>query len=151
MSLLFKLNEWLNNAGVDFDTADLMEHAIQARNKMIKWANVLTNLMHFSLCFGFVAMILRFANCNIFRSHSYEMVVQRCRFVADFIVNYSLGMFDAVPWAGLVSLLLAIVTPVQGTIGALSDMFTARSFVNRLREVKVMAALQVLVPHAQLD
>jgi glutaredoxin len=57
MSLLFKLNEWLNNAGVDFDTADLMEHAIQARNKMIKWANVLTNLMHFSLCFGFVAMI----------------------------------------------------------------------------------------------
>jgi hypothetical protein len=79
------------------------------------------------------------------------MVVQRCRFVADFIVNYSLGMFDAVPWAGLVSLLLAIVTPVQGTIGALSDMFTARSFVNRLREVKVMAALQVLVPYAQLD
>lgn len=116
MSLLFKLNEFLT-ASADFDTADLMEHAMQARVKMAKYANFMTNFMHFSLCFGFAA---------------------------DFALNMSLGLYSAAPHVGMLSLLLAIVTPIQGTIGILSDILTSRKFATRLKEVKVPPILRKL-------
>ena len=47
MSLLFKLNEFLTSASADFDTQDLMEHAMQARDKLVQYANWITNLMQF--------------------------------------------------------------------------------------------------------
>ena len=49
----------------------------------------------------------------------------------------SLRTDSAVPWAGVFSLALAIVTPFQGGIGVLSDIFTSKRFALRMQEVKV--------------
>jgi len=58
-------------------------------------------------------------------------------FAADFYLNLTNGVFSAVPWFGAFSLLFAVVTPIAGTIGVLSDLFTSKAFIDRLQEVKV--------------
>lgn len=117
MTLLFALNEYIQNGAKNLDTADLMDRALKARDQMVEYANILTNLMHFSLCFGFAA---------------------------DFIQTYKLGIFSAAPWVGVCSLALAIVTPIQGTIGILSDIFTNKKFKFRVQEVKVPAKIRAV-------
>jgi hypothetical protein len=54
MTLLFAINEFIEG-GVNLSTDDLMERCLQARDQLVNYMNVLTNLMHFGLCFGFAA------------------------------------------------------------------------------------------------
>jgi Ca2+-binding EF-hand superfamily protein len=112
MTLLFALSDFID--GANLDTGELMERCMAARDKLVAYANVITNLMHFSLCFGFAA---------------------------DFAINITAGIFDAVPWAGVISLCLALITPIQGGIGVIGDLFTSKRFALRLKEVKVPAFL----------
>jgi hypothetical protein len=63
-------------------------------------------------------------------------------FAADFVISFSLDLYTAAPLAGVISLLLAISTPIQGTIGVLSDVFTTKRFSNRIKEVKVGPFMQ---------
>ena len=94
MALLFALSDYID--GMSLETGDMMERCLQARDKLVSYANLVTNLMHFSLCFGFAA---------------------------DFILNVQAGVFSAVPWVGFASLALAIVTPIQGGIGVVSPHY----------------------------
>jgi len=118
MTLLFALNEFIEG-GVNLSTDDLMERCLKARDDLVQYMNLMTNLMHFGLCFGFIM---------------------------DFIYNLEMGMYSAVPWAGAFSLGLAIVTPFQGTIGTLSDLFTSKKFALRMKEVKVPGFIRKFFP-----
>jgi hypothetical protein len=80
LQLLFAINEFIES-GIELSTDDLMERCLKARDDLVKYANIVTNLMHFSLCFGFAA---------------------------DFMKAMSEGVFFAVPWAGVVSAALSI-------------------------------------------
>eukprot|EP01048_Picozoa_sp_COSAG05_P009419 COSAG05_NODE_773_length_7441_cov_3.657042_1_plen_267_part_10 len=108
MSLLFALSDYID--GLSLDTSDMMERCLQARDKLVIYANIITNCMHFSLCFGFAA---------------------------DFVLSLRAGVFSAVPWVGVASLSLALVTPIQGGIGLISDVLTSRRFALRMKEVVV--------------
>jgi hypothetical protein len=112
MTLLFAISDYID--GASLDTADMMERCMRARDNFVAYTNIITNLMHFSLCVGFAA---------------------------DFAISITAGVFDAVPWAGVVSLCLALVTPIQGGIGVVGDLFTSKRFALRLKEVKVPAFL----------
>eukprot|EP01047_Picozoa_sp_COSAG01_P048014 COSAG01_NODE_4638_length_4859_cov_7.638967_4_plen_297_part_01 len=112
MTLLFAISDYID--GASLDTADMMERCMRARDNFVAYTNIITNLMHFSLCVGFAA---------------------------DFAISITAGVFDAVPWAGVVSLCLALVTPIQGGIGVVGDLFTSKRFAPRLKEVKVPAFL----------
>ena len=118
MTLLFALNEFIEG-GVNLDTSDMMERCLKARDDLVQYMNVLTNLMHFGLCFGFFM---------------------------DFWYNLQAGIYNAVPWAGAFSLGLAIVTPFQGGIGILSDLFTSKALALRMKEVKVPAFIRKWFP-----
>lgn len=48
-----------------------------------------------------------------------------------------MGVYSAVPWAGVFSLALAIVTPFQGAIGVAADFFTSKRFNMRVKEIVV--------------
>ena len=74
------------------------------------YVNIITNVMHFSLCFGFAA---------------------------DFLIQRDLGIYTAVPWVGMCSLGMALVTPFQGGLGVLSSIFCGKRFATRMREVVV--------------
>lgn len=54
MTLLFAINEFIDG-GVNLSTDDLMERCLQARDQLANYMNLLTNVMHFGLCFGFAA------------------------------------------------------------------------------------------------
>lgn len=54
MTLLFAINEFIEG-GVNLSTDDLMERCLQARDQMANYMNLITNVMHFGLCFGFAA------------------------------------------------------------------------------------------------
>jgi hypothetical protein len=107
LRILFAINEFIEG-GVDLDTDDLMERCLQARDSLVKYTNIAANLMHFSLCFGFVG---------------------------DFIQQMNLGVYNAVPWVGVFSLCLVIVTPIQGAVGMISDILTSKRFRARVKEV----------------
>jgi Ca2+-binding EF-hand superfamily protein len=109
MTLLFALNEYLSGE-VSMDMDDLMQRALNARDAMAKYMSLFANLGMFSLTLGFFA---------------------------DFFVNLTNGVFAAAPWVGMCSLAMAIVTPIQATIGVLSDTFTAKRFLNRVQEFRV--------------
>jgi hypothetical protein len=109
MALIFALNEFIDKAG-HLDTGELMEQCLAARDSMVQYAGLVTNMMQFSLCFGFVG---------------------------DFVMQLNAGVFDAVPWVGVTSLAMAIVTPVMATVGTLAATFTQPQLLNRLMEIKV--------------
>lgn len=118
MALLFAINEFINKAD-NLDTGELMEQCLAARDKMAQYAGLVTNLMQFSLCFGFVG---------------------------DYIIQLNAGVFDAVQWVGVASLAMAIVTPVMATIGTLAATFTQPQLLNRLVEVKVPPIVRKIFP-----
>lgn len=54
MTLLFAINEFIEG-GVNLSTDDLMERCLAARDNLVNYMNLVTNVMHFGLCFGFAA------------------------------------------------------------------------------------------------
>ena len=118
MSLLFALNEFIDKAG-SLDANDLMEQCLAARDKMVGYAALGANLMQFSLCFGFFA---------------------------DFFISLQAGIFDAVPWVGVTSLAMAIVTPAMAAVGTLASTFTQPQLLNRMMEIKVPPFVRKFFP-----
>eukprot|EP01043_Picozoa_sp_COSAG02_P021702 COSAG02_NODE_1110_length_14511_cov_30.804122_1_plen_2917_part_00 len=119
MSLIFALNEFINKAE-GLDTNELMEQVLAARDKMSGYIALGANLMQFSLCFGFVA---------------------------DFVVNFQAGVFDAVPWVGVTSLVMAIVTPAMAAVGTIAGICTQPQLLDRMLEVKVPPFAQKFFPN----
>ena len=109
MTLIFAISEFIEG-GVDLDTSELMERCLAARDKLVKYMNYATSAMHFGLCFGFAT---------------------------DFILNLQAGIYSAVPWAGAFSLLLALVTPIQGVVGLLAGVLCSPKFNTRIQEFVV--------------
>lgn len=118
MSLLFALNEFIDSA-TGLDANELMAQCLAAREKMVGYMALGANLMQFSLCFGFAA---------------------------DFALNLRAGVFDAVPWVGIASLAMAIVTPVMAAIGTVAGICTRPQLLNRMLEVKVPPCVRQCFP-----
>lgn len=117
MTLIFAISEFIEG-GVDLDTGELMERCLAARDKLVKYMNIATSCMHFGLCFGFAV---------------------------DFYTNLTAGIYAAVPWAGAFSLLLALVTPIQGVVGLLAGILCSPKFNTRIQEFVVPGFMHKIV------
>jgi hypothetical protein len=118
MSLIFALNDFIDRAG-GLDASELMEQCLAARDQLVGYMALGSNLMQFSLCFGFVA---------------------------DFVLNLQAGVFDAVPWVGVTSLAMAIATPAMAAVGTIAGIFTQPQLLNRMLEVKVPPFVRKFFP-----